>query len=116
MYSNKDRVEQILSIHQRVPITLRGKILRIERAESRPYGLPPGSLGNDLEQGKPPDPATCSAILEELTRTVSRFRGLHNPSRVLWIGRLPSDISRTALVNFWSQLGCVVFMYVIAAQ
>lgn len=35
--------------------------------------------------------------LKELTLTVSRLRGSHNPSRVFWIGRLPTRISWTAL-------------------
>ncbi len=37
-----------------------------------------------------------------------KFRGSQNPSRVLWIGGLPRRISRTALTNFWSRLGCAV--------
>jgi hypothetical protein len=39
--------------------------------------------GDVLKIRKPLDPATSSAILKELTRTVSRFGGSHNPSRVL---------------------------------
>ena len=105
MYSNEEHVKKILDVHQRVPITVRGRTLRIERAEICPYT----SLGGDaLEFEKPPDPATCSSILKELKQTVPRFRGSHNPSRVLWIGRLPANISQTALTNFWSRLGCVV--------
>ncbi|KAF8492390.1 hypothetical protein F5888DRAFT_911356 [Russula emetica] len=108
IYSNDDHVGEILSVHQRVSITVRRRTLRIERAENRPYSPSPGSLADALELGKPLDPATCSAILRELTRTVSRVRGSHNPSRVLWIGWLPARISRTALTNFWSRLGSVV--------
>jgi hypothetical protein len=108
IYSNEDRVEDILSVHQQVPITVGGRTLRIERAENRPYRPSPGYLGDDLEFGKPLDPATSSAILKELTRMVSGFKGSHNPSRVLWIGGLPTRISRVALANFWSRVGCVV--------
>jgi hypothetical protein len=104
IYSNEDRVKEILIVHQRVPITVRGQTLRIERPVDRPYSLSPGTLADALELGKPPDPATSSAILEGLTRTVSRFKGLHNQSRVLWIGALPRRISQTALTNFWSRV------------
>jgi hypothetical protein len=65
IYSN----EQVLGIHQRVPIIgVLGRTLRIERAVNRPYSLSSGSSGNALELGKSLDPATCSTILEELTR------------------------------------------------
>jgi hypothetical protein len=59
-----------------------------------PVQLVSGSLGYPLELGKPLDQATSSAILEELKRTVPRWRGSQEPSRVLWIGRLPTDIFR----------------------
>jgi hypothetical protein len=110
IYSNGNRVEETLSVRQRVPITVGGQTLRIERAKDRLYSMFPVSLGDALEFGKPLDPATSSGILKELTRTVSRFRGSHNPSRVLWIGGLPTRISRAALTNFWSRLGCVVYV------
>jgi hypothetical protein len=109
MYSSNDRVEHILHIHRRVPITVRGQSLRIERTVNCPYGLSRGpSAENAPELGKPLDPATSTAIVEELKRTVPGWRGSYEPSRVLWIGRLPTNISRTALTNFWSRLGCVV--------
>jgi hypothetical protein len=108
MYSNQDRVEQILRVHQRVPITLRGRCLRIEHSENRPYTLTPRPSGAPLEFGKPLDPATSTDILEELKRTVPRWRGSYEPSRVIWVGRLPTSIPREALTNFWSRLGCVV--------
>jgi hypothetical protein len=108
IFSNEDRVKDILIVHRRVPITVRGQTLRIERPVDRPHSLFPGTLADALELGKPLDPATSSAILEELTRTVPKFNGLHSPSRVLWIGALPRSISQTALTNFWSRLGCVV--------
>ena len=88
-----DRVEELLSVPQRVSITIRGRTLCIERTENRSYSLSPGSgsLGDILGL----DLATSSAILKELTGTVSRYRGSHNPSRVLWIGWRPTLISRT---------------------
>jgi len=111
IFSNEDHVEQILNVHQRVPITVRGRTLRIEHAEFCPWTLSPSSLGDALESEKPPDPATCSSILKGLTQTVPRFRGLHNPSRVFWIGSVAckylSDSSQP-LTNFSSRLGCVV--------
>ncbi|KAH9177213.1 hypothetical protein EDB89DRAFT_1519523 [Lactarius sanguifluus] len=91
MYSSADRVEQILRSHTRIPITIRGESLRIA-----------------LELGKPLDPAESQTIIEELKQTVPRWRGSYEPSRVLWIGRLPSSFAREALSNFWSRLGCVV--------
>ena len=106
IYSNKNHVEEILRVHQQVPITVRGQILRIESSENRP-SLSPDSLG-DVELGKPLDPETCNAIVKELTQTVPGFRGTHGPSRVIWLGSLPIHISRPALTNFWSRLGCVV--------
>lgn len=97
-----------MRLHQRMPITLRGRNLRIERSHNLPYSLSPGPSGDPLELGKPLEPETSSAILEELMRTVPRWRGTLGPSRVLWVGRLPNDISPAALTNFWSRLGCVV--------
>ena len=41
------------------------------------HTVSPSSL---LELEKPLDPATCFSIFKELTQTVPRFRGLHNPS------------------------------------
>ena len=108
IYSSEDRVEQILRVHERVPITVQGQTLQIEHAKKPTYNFPRGTSGQPLELEKPPDYATCSAILEEFTRMVPRFRGSHEPTRVLWVGRLPTDISPTALTNFWSRLGCVV--------
>ncbi|KAH9970270.1 hypothetical protein BJV74DRAFT_867387 [Russula compacta] len=107
-YSSDDRVAEILRVHKRVPITLRGKSLRLERTVNRPYSLSPGPSGHSPELGKELDLATSRAIVEELKQTVPRWRGLYGPSRVLWIGRLPLNISRVALTNFWSRLGCVV--------
>jgi hypothetical protein len=66
-----------LIVHQRA--TVGGRTFRIERAENRPYSLSTGSLRDVLEIGKPLNLATSSAILKELIRTVSRFRGLHDP-------------------------------------
>jgi hypothetical protein len=105
----EDRVQQLLSVHQQVPITVRGRTLRIERAENRPYDLSssPGSSRHPLELGKPPDLAISSTTLKELTRTVPRFRGSHEPSRILWIDLLPTNISRTAL-KFLEPNGCIV--------
>ncbi|KAI9461900.1 hypothetical protein BJY52DRAFT_163912 [Lactarius psammicola] len=108
MYSSNDRVEHILRSHRRIPITIRGESLRIERTVNRPYTLSPGSSDIALELGRPLDPAASQAILEELRQTVPGWRGSYEPSRVLWIGRLPSSVSREALTNFWSRLGCVV--------
>lgn len=108
IYSDKDRVGEILRVHKRVPITVLGQNLRVELAEKHSQSLSVGILADALERGKPLDSATSSAIVEELTQTVSRFRGLQNPSRVLWIGGLPRTISETHLANFWSRLGCVV--------
>lgn len=108
MYSSDDRVDHILRSHRRIPITVRGESLRIERTVNRPYGLLPGSSDSALELGKPLDPAASQAIVEELKQTAPRWRGSCEPSRVLWIGRLPSNVSREALTNFWSRLGCVV--------
>ncbi|KAH9976887.1 hypothetical protein BGW80DRAFT_885458 [Lactifluus volemus] len=109
MYSSDNRVQHILSVHRRVPITVRGRILRLERAANRPYSLRKELLEGDApELGKPLDPTTSSAIVEELKRTVPGWKGLYEPSRVLWIGRLPNNISHIALTNFWSRLGCVV--------
>jgi hypothetical protein len=61
-----------------------------------------------VDPGKPLDPAEASAIVEELKETVPRWRGSYEPSRVLWIGRLPYKVNPDALTNFWSRLGCVV--------
>ncbi|KAI0255621.1 hypothetical protein BJV78DRAFT_688802 [Lactifluus subvellereus] len=109
MYASDDRVEHILRVHRRIPITVRGQTLRLELAANRPYGLSHGlSAEHAPELGKTLDSATSSAVVEELKRTVPRWKGSYGPSRVLWIGRLPTDISRTALTNFWSRLGCVV--------
>ncbi|KAI9507299.1 hypothetical protein F5148DRAFT_1206079, partial [Russula earlei] len=107
VYSSDDRVKLVLRVHQRVPITIRGCVLRIERALSRPYWSP-GASGYHLELGRPLEPAKSSAIIEELKRTVPKWRGSNEPSRVIWIGRLPMDVSRESLANFWSRLGCVV--------
>ena len=113
MYASDDRVENILRIHRRIPITVRGQSLRLELAENRPYGLLYGLSAEHApehapELGKTLDSATSGAAVEELKRTVPRWKGTAEPSRVLWIGRLPTNISRTALTNFWSRLGCVV--------
>jgi hypothetical protein len=106
MYSSDERVEHILRSHGRIPITVRGESLRIERTVNRPYSPLHGS--SDLELGKSLEPAASKAIIEELKQTVPRWRGTYEPSRVLWIGRLPSSVSREALTHFWSRLGCVV--------
>jgi hypothetical protein len=105
VYSSDDRVEQILCSHKRIPVTLHGIKLRIERTVNRPYYV---SSDLSLELGTQLDPAASEAIIEELKRTVPRWRGSYEPSRVLWIGRLPTNISQEALTNFWSRLGCVV--------
>ena len=108
VYSSDDRVEQILRSHKRIPIKVQGENLRIERTTNRPYTLSPGSSDIALELGKPLDPAASDAILEELKQTVPKWRGSYEPSRVLWIGRLPTNMTKEALTNFWSRLGCVV--------
>ncbi|KAF8257906.1 hypothetical protein EI94DRAFT_1219986 [Lactarius quietus] len=108
IYSSDDRVEQILRSHRRIPTTVRGESLRIERTVNKPYTLTPGSSDIALELGKSLDPADSDAIIEELKQTVPRWRGSYEPSRVLWVGRLPSSVSSEALTNFWSRLGCVV--------
>lgn len=108
MYSSKNRVEELLRVHQRIPITLEGRVLRIESTENRPYSLSHENQANSLELGKPLDPMTSSAIVEELKRTVPKWRGSNEPSRVIWIGRLPLNMSPKALANFWTRLGCVV--------
>ncbi|KAI9435437.1 hypothetical protein H4582DRAFT_2130446, partial [Lactarius indigo] len=69
MYSSEDRVEHILRSHTRIPITIRGESLRIERTVNRPYTLSPGSSDIALELGKPLDPAKSQAIIKELKQT-----------------------------------------------
>ena len=108
VYSSDDPVENLLRVHERVPITFRGQPLRIERSMSRPHTVSTEEEEEVLEFAKPYDPATSSALIEELKRTVPGWKGTCEPSRVLWIGRLPHDISRDAIANFWSRLGCVV--------
>ncbi|KAH9954695.1 hypothetical protein BC827DRAFT_1272378 [Russula dissimulans] len=108
VYSSDDLVDHVLRVHQRVPLVVRGRTLRVERSRNRPYGVSPEHSDNPVELGKPLDPAASSAILEELKQTVPKWRGLYEPSRVLWIGRLPTDFSKEPLTNFWSRLGCVV--------
>ncbi len=80
----------------------------MERATDIPYSLDTEPSEHLPELGKPLDPAASSAVVEELKKTVPRWRGSYEPSRVLWVGRLPIDISRNVLTNFWSRLGCVV--------
>jgi len=58
IFSNEDHVEVILSVHQQVPIIVRGRTVHIECAENCSYSLSPGSLRDTLELGKPFDPAT----------------------------------------------------------
>src|SRR6267154_5142394 len=55
IYSNEDRVEEILSVHRRVPITIQGRTLRIERAENRPYRPSTVYSGDASELEKPLD-------------------------------------------------------------
>ena len=65
MYSNEEHVKEISNVHRLVPITVRGRTLRIGRVEFCPYTMSPSSLGGDaLEFKKPPHPATCSSILK----------------------------------------------------
>jgi hypothetical protein len=80
----------MLGVHQQVSINILERTLHIEREESCLYIPFPGSLGDALEPGKPLDPATSSAYTVRV-----QFRGLHNPSRVIRIGGLPTRISRT---------------------
>jgi hypothetical protein len=108
MYSSNDRAEDVLRAHERLPITVRRRQLRIERTHNRPYTPSNDPEAYRLELGKPLDPEESSALLKELKKSVPRWKGLYEPSRVLWIGRLPSNIDRGALINFWSRLGCVV--------
>ena len=104
MYSSNDSVETILRVHERVPITFRGQPLRIERTKNRPYNSSTESAAPLVELETP----TSNALVEELKKTVPGWKGSCGPSRVLWVGRLPHDIPREALTNFWSRLGCVV--------
>jgi hypothetical protein len=108
MYSSNDRAEDVLRAHERLPITIRRRQLRIECTPNRPYTPSNDSSAYRLELGKPLDPEESSALVEELKKSVPRWKGLYEPSRVLWIGRLPSKFDRGALINFWSRLGCVV--------
>ena len=108
VYPNKDHVERTLKDHHHNPIILQGRSLRIELAKNNPYSLTPGFSGDDLRLAEQIDPVTRGGIIKQLTRTVPKFRGSHDPSRVLWVGRLPVAITPTALTNFWSRLGCVV--------
>jgi len=105
VYSSDDRVEDILRVHERVPITFRGQSLRIERTKNRPHNLSTDSEEEHLRELEKP---ASSALVEELKRTVPGWKGSCGPSRVLWVGRLPSDMPREALTNFWSRLGCVI--------
>ena len=66
------------------------------------------ALGYSLELGILFDPATSSAIIEELKRTVTKWRGSYELLRVVWIGWLPTNISLTALANFRSRVGYIV--------
>ncbi|KAI0289132.1 hypothetical protein BC826DRAFT_636595 [Russula brevipes] len=75
VYQNDDPVKHILSVHRRVPITIRGQTLRIERTPHRPYILSPGPSGHPIEFGKLLDPATSSMIADELKRTVPGWKG-----------------------------------------
>jgi hypothetical protein len=88
------------SIHQRVPITVQGRTLRIEHAANCPYSLSSGFSGNALELRKSLDPVTCSAILKELTRCPRYCKNSHKCSEL--VGCL-----RISLANFWSRLGYV---------
>ena len=108
IYSNDEPVERILRSHSRIPITVGGESLRIERTDYRPYIPSFGSSDIALALGKSPDSAASQAIIEELKQTVPNWRGSYEPSRVLWIGGIPQRASREALTYFWSRLGCVV--------
>jgi hypothetical protein len=108
MYSSDDRVEDVLSAHERLPIAVGRHTLRIERTSNRPYVPSDEPSAYTLDLGKPLDPAESSAVVKELKETVPRWRGSSEPSRVLWIGRLPWNMDRAPLTNFWSRLGCVV--------
>jgi len=108
MYLSNDRVDDVLRAHDRLPITIRRKALRVERTENRPFILSNEPSDSTLEIGKSLDPAESSAVAEELKETVQKWRGSCEPSRVLWIGRLPYNIDHDALTNFWSRIGCVV--------
>jgi hypothetical protein len=66
-----------------------------------PVRLVPEHLRLPTGTWKPPDPATT--IVNQLREGVPRWRSSHEPSRVLWIGRL----SRISLVWLGSRLGCV---------
>jgi hypothetical protein len=108
MYSSDDRAEDVLRAHDRLPVSIRRKALRVERTDNRPYILSNESEDFTLETGKPLDPAESGAISKELKETVRKWRGSCEPSRVVWIGRLPYNVDQDALTNFWSRLGCVV--------
>jgi hypothetical protein len=89
MDSSEDHVKQILRVHQRAPITL-GQSLHIERTGILAHSLVLMSLeARPSGPWEPLDPAaTSSAILHE-----PRQCQVDEPSRVLWIGRLPTDIA-----------------------
>jgi hypothetical protein len=95
MDPSEDRVEHILRAHQRVPYNLQGHCrYRIEYTGNLPHSSSLGSSGHyppDLV--KPFEPATSFAILNEPRQVVPIWRGLLEPSRVLWIGRLPGYLS-----------------------
>ena len=73
IYSDEDHVEEILSVHQRAPNTIRDE----------------PSASNVQRIVHPACPlffgGRSSAILKEFTRMAPRFRGSHSPLRVLWI-------------------------------
>jgi hypothetical protein len=82
----KDRVEHILSVHQRVPYTLPEQCYcyHIGCMGIPLHNLSPGSLRRHLlDLGKPLDPARSGAIFGGRRQAMPlRWRGLLEPSRV----------------------------------
>ncbi|KAI0270387.1 hypothetical protein BC834DRAFT_861094 [Gloeopeniophorella convolvens] len=108
LYSSPERVDEILAVHARSPVSLHGQRLRIERSTNRPYSprLPSAEAVTELEP--PMSAAEARDTIDELRRTVPGWRGAYAPSRVLWIGRLPRAMPADALAAFWARLGTVV--------
>ena len=75
MYSN-DRVKEILRFHRRVPIIVRGRTLRIERAVDRQYSMSPGPVRDAPDLGKPLDPATSDVPVKGFAQPIA-----HAPDR-----------------------------------
>src|SRR6266849_2462925 len=76
---SEGRVEHILRVHQRIPCNLRGQCYRcrFECTRNLLHSLSPGSSRHHpMLLGKPLDPPTSSANLDEPRRAVPMWRGL----------------------------------------